>query len=157
VRVVRDQLEIENESRAGAAGSARAAFEMPRQQGVVERAAAGVDDQRTPPNGTASLEFVQRHMDAGVVQPRERALDAMVANQARAGVVRHRRLLQQRRVRARGVLEDRALQQLEKSARATAQRRFQNSAAVRDGGRRLPEKARQACDHPRAHQAFVED
>jgi hypothetical protein len=157
VRVVRDELEIENESRAGAAGSARAAFEMPREQRVVERAAAGVDDQRTPPNGTAALELVQRHMDAGVVQPRERALDAMIAHEARAGVVRNRRVLQQRRVGARGVLEDRALQQLEKHARPIAQRRFKNGAALRDGGRRLPEKTRQAADHPRAHQAFVED
>jgi hypothetical protein len=96
-------------------------------------------------------------MDAGVVQPRERALDAMIAHEALAAVGRHRRLPQQRRVRARGVLEDRALQQLEKDARAIAQRRFQHGAALRRVGRRLPEKTRQASHHPRAHQAFVED
>ena len=158
VRVVRDEVEIEDESRAGAAGTAGAAFEMPREERVVERAAVWYRRPSEPrSNGATTLELVQRDVDAGVVQPRERAFDAVIANQPLAGVVRDPGLPQQRRVRACGVLEDRTFQQLEKHARAIAQRRFQNGAALCGVGRRLPEKTRQPSDHPRAHHAFIEE
>src|SRR5688572_32819884 len=99
VRVVPEQVQVDEESRAGAARTTGPRLEMPREKRVVERPRVGRDDEIPAPDRMSALELVERHLDAGVVQPIEHPLDPVRVDETRAGVVRDSGATEQREIR----------------------------------------------------------
>ena len=68
-------IQIEVDPFTGASGSAGLGDEMRRCQGIVEIEGLCRDFQTLTPDGPASLKFVKRQVDPGIVEGLERSLD----------------------------------------------------------------------------------